>query len=207
VVWEGRPALLLPLLLAKRSLVLGGGQCCCPSARRAKPSADRHRPAPIPSAAASRQLGSAQLRARPPLPALVHVQVGLRFSSPTFTAGAIMQPRTSCLSELWAISRLRGWTLGMQLQPGCTPAELRQHLLGGAGSGLGMSSSSGAGAAAAGQGGTDKQVLQALAAAAGTPLPAAGAPGPRCAALLPQLLLPVFAACLLLAGRPAGRPT
>lgn len=98
----------------------------------------------------------------PPPPSPSPPQVGLRYSSPTFTAGTIMQPRSSCFSELWAVGRMQGLTLGVQLKPDCTLSELRQHLLGRGASSSGLVQQASD---------ADKQTLQALAQAASTPLP------------------------------------
>uniref|UniRef100_A0A383V7V0 Uncharacterized protein n=1 Tax=Tetradesmus obliquus TaxID=3088 RepID=A0A383V7V0_TETOB len=56
------------------------------------------------------------------LPLAKHVsgkraEVGVRYSSPIFTAGAVLQPATNKLSHLWLCGRHEGMTLGVQLRP------------------------------------------------------------------------------------------
>jgi hypothetical protein len=55
---------------------------------------------------------SAPTRARPPLPNAPgkRAQLGLRYSSPYGSAGAILQPATNSLSSLWLVGRREGVT-------------------------------------------------------------------------------------------------
>ncbi|MEW5313244.1 MAG: hypothetical protein WDW38_004828 [Sanguina aurantia] len=44
-------------------------------------------------------------------------KVGIRYSSPTVTAGAVCSPGRGTLQELWLVGQVSGWTAGFQLQP------------------------------------------------------------------------------------------
>ncbi|WIA23567.1 hypothetical protein OEZ85_000289 [Tetradesmus obliquus] len=87
------------------------------------------------------------------LPLAKHVsgkraEVGVRYSSPIFTAGTVLQPATNKLSHLWLCGRHEGMTLGVQLRPDLPVHDLQggvQQAVAAAGSSSSSSSSVAAG--------------------------------------------------------------